>query len=195
MRLGILGGSFDPIHFGHLLVATDVTRKLKLDKLLFIPTFRPPHRSKPVAAYPHRVAMVKSAILKAYDRFEVSRIEENRPGPSYTINTLQRLRHLYPFARFYLIIGYDQYRTIGTWHHPQQLTALARLVVISRPGISQPAIFPGHNRRRVLFLDVIPVDISSSIIRYRLARNMSIRYLTPPPVVQYINRYRLYMKK
>jgi len=192
MRLGIFGGSFDPVHFGHLLVADDVTKKLKLEKLLFVPAFHPPHRPAPVANYSQRVAMLKCAI-RNYPQFQISRIEENQPGPSYTVNTLRRLRKIYRRTRFYLIIGYDQYRTIQSWHQPLQLAKLARLVIISRPGITKPRIFPGHNRHRVIFLNVIPVDIAARLIRQRLVQGMSIRYLVPAAVAQYIYRYRLYV--
>jgi nicotinate-nucleotide adenylyltransferase len=193
MRLGIFGGSFDPVHFGHLLVAEDVNQKMKLDRLLFVPAFCPPHRPAPLADYKHRVTMLKRAIAND-ERFAVSRVEEGSGGPSYTVNTLRRLRTVEPGARFYLIIGYDQYRTIRTWYQPAQLTNLAHLVIVSRPGVPKPRLFPGHNPKKVTFLDVIPVGISARLIRQRLARGMSIRYLVPETVARYIYRHHLYVK-
>jgi nicotinate-nucleotide adenylyltransferase len=194
LRIGVFGGCFDPIHLGHLLVAEDVFRQLKLDRLLFIPSFQPPHRPAPVAPYPHRAAMVELAI-KYHPQFVLSRIEENDPGPSYTINTLRSLKRLFPGDLIYLIVGYDQYRTIKTWHQSSELTKLARLVVISRPNIKRPARFAGHAPNRVIFLKVIPVAIAAAQIRQRLASRMSIRYLVPTAVAQYIYHHRLYLIK
>ncbi|MEO0010323.1 MAG: nicotinate-nucleotide adenylyltransferase [candidate division WOR-3 bacterium] len=194
MRLGILGGCFDPIHFGHLLVAEDVFEQLQLDRILFIPTFCPPRRPAPAATFLHRVQMVSRAI-KGDRRFRLCRLEEKLPCPSYTVNTLQALHQVYPGARFYLIIGFDQYHTIHTWHQPEKLTRLAQLIVVSRPGVSRPPLYPQHQPHRVKLLDVIPVGISARIIRQRLALNKSIRYLVPPVVAQYIYRHRLYLNK
>ncbi|MGC8797254.1 MAG: nicotinate-nucleotide adenylyltransferase [candidate division WOR-3 bacterium] len=194
MRLGIFGGSFDPVHFGHLLVAEDVLQKMRLDRLLFVPAFHPPHRPAPIANYKHRVTMLRLAVGNK-EKFGISLIEESYTGPSYTVNTLRRLRTVAPGARFYLIVGYDQYRRIHTWHQPARLTRLARLVIVSRPGVSKPPLFPGHNRHRVRFLNVIPVGISSRLIRQRLARGMSIRYLVPETVARYIYRHQLYVDK
>ncbi len=191
MRVGVFGGSFDPIHLGHLLVADDVKRKLKLERVLFIPTFQPPHRTAPLAPYHHRQTMVQLAI-KSNPLFTLSRIEENQPAPSYTIHTLQNLAKLSPNYRLYLIIGYDQYWTMKTWYRSEEITELARLVVVSRPGFNQPPLLPAHNRHQVIFLQVIPVAIAAAAIRARIARGMSIRYLVPSKVADYIYQHRLY---
>lgn len=191
MRLGILGGCFDPIHLGHLLVAQDVLFKLKLSRIIFVPSFSPPHRPPPITPFQHRVKMVQLAI-KYNPKFKLSQIEKGRTGPSWTVDTLRQFRRLLPKASLYFILGYDQYRTIENWHNPGELTRLAKLVVISRPKISRPQLFSGHNSRRVLFLDVIPVAISAQAIRERLAKDASIRYLVTTEVAEYIYRHRLY---
>lgn len=192
-RIGIFGGCFDPIHLGHLLIAEDVLLKLKLDKVIFIPTFHPPHRPPPVASYNSRVEMVQRAIA-GNPRFALSRVEENHPGPSYTVQTLTRLRLLFPQARLFLMLGYDQYRSIARWHKPLELTKTAKLVVMSRPGVPQPSLLPGHKPRDVIFLNVIPVELTATIIRERLAKGMSICYLLPKAVAEYIYKNRLYLK-
>ncbi|MEO0079202.1 MAG: nicotinate-nucleotide adenylyltransferase [candidate division WOR-3 bacterium] len=194
MRLGILGGSFDPIHFGHLLVAEDVLVQLRLDRVLFVPTFRPPHKMATGAPYKDRVAMVRLA-LKGRPRFRLCPIEEKLPGPSYTVETLRWLRQRYPRATRYLLVGADQYRTMASWHRPWELTSLARIVVMSRPGVPKPRIYSGHSRTRVRFLDVIPVAISAREIRDRLASGRSVRYLIPSRVMEFIRRHRLYYPK
>ncbi len=191
MNIGVLGGCFDPIHLGHLLIAEDILIKLKLQKILFVPAFHPPHRPPPIASYHHRIKMVQLAI-KSNPKFELSQIEKNRPGPSYTVDTLNDLRRLFPKTTLHFIIGYDQYRTIGNWHKPSELTRLAKLVVISRPGVARPPLFRQHPRSRVCFLRVIPVAISGAIIRERVAKGASVRYLVPTKVLKYIYRHHLY---
>jgi nicotinate-nucleotide adenylyltransferase len=193
LRLGVFGGSFDPIHFGHLLVADDVRHRQRLDRILFVPTCRPPHKRRPVTPYRRRLAMVRLAIA-GHPEFELCRIEEKRPGLSFTVDTLAGLRRLCPGARLYLIIGWDQYRDVSGWYQPELLARLAHLVVVSRPGIDRPTLFPGHDRRRVLFRSVIPVSISAAAIRAGLAKGRSVRYMLPVGVNDYVKRHRLYKR-
>jgi nicotinate-nucleotide adenylyltransferase len=192
LRIGAFGGSFNPIHFGHLLVADDVRRGLGLDRVLFIPAGRPPHKRGPLAPYRCRLAMVRAA-LDHEPGFESCPIEA-RPGPSYTVDTLGELRSLYPGASLYLLIGSDQYRDVASWHRPELLTRLARIVVISRPGVERPPRFAAHDPKRVSFRPVIPVDISAAAIRARLAKGRSVRYMLPVQVAEYLGRRRLYRR-
>jgi nicotinate-nucleotide adenylyltransferase len=191
LRLGLFGGSFNPIHFGHLLAADDVRSQLRLDRVLFIPTCHPPHKRGPLTPYRHRLEMTRLAIQDE-PGFELCPIEESRPGLSYTVDTLRELHSLYPGAALYLIVGSDQYRDVGSWHRPDLLTGLARVVVMSRPGVDQPALFPGHSRGRVLFRSIIPVGISAAAIRARLAKGRSVRYMLSVRVAEYVRRHRLY---
>ena len=124
--------------------------------------------------------------------FELCPIEESRPGPSYTVDTLLALQSLYPAAALYMIVGTDQYRDVASWHRPGLLTDLAQVVVMSRPGVEQPPLFPGHDSRRVQFRSVIPVGISAAAIRARLAKGRSVRYMLPVRVAEYVRRLRLY---
>jgi nicotinate-nucleotide adenylyltransferase len=193
LRLGVFGGSFNPIHFGHLLAADDAKSQLRLDRVLFIPTWHPPHKQGPLAPYRHRLEMTRVAI-KDEPGLELCPIEESRPGPSYTVDTLRELHSLYPGATLFLIIGSDQYRDVASWHQPDQLTGLARIVVMSRPGVERPPLFPGHDPKRVLFRSIIPVGISAAAIRARLAKGLSVRYMLPVRVAEYVRRHRLYRR-
>jgi len=193
LRLGVFGGSFDPIHLGHLLVADDVRRRLRLDRVLFVPACRPPHKRGPMTPYRHRLAMTKLAIA-GEPGFELCRIEELRHGPSYTVDTLSRLKAMYAGAALYLILGSDQYREISAWHRPQLLARLARVVVMDRPGAPRPALFQGHDPRRVLFRTVIQVTISAAAVRARLAKAHSVRYMLPVRVNEYVTRHHLYRR-
>ena len=191
LRLGVFGGSFNPVHLGHLLAADDVRRQLQLDRVLLVPACRPPHKRGPLAPYRHRLEMTRLAIT-GRPRLELCRIEEERSGPSFTVDTLAQLRSLYPGAALYLIVGADQYGEVSSWRQPELLTRLARVVVMSRPGAARPAPFPGHDRHRVLFRDVIPVAIAAAAIRARLAKGRSVRYMLPLKVGEYAKRHRLY---
>jgi nicotinate-nucleotide adenylyltransferase len=190
-RLGVFGGSFDPIHLGHVLAAGDIRRRLRLDRVLFIPACRPPHKRGPLTPYRHRLEMTRLAIA-GEPGLELCTIEENRPGPSYTVDTLGELRSQYRGASLYLLVGTDQYRAVSSWHRPDLLTRLARIVVMSRPGVERPAPFPRHDPRRVLFRAVIPVEISAAAVRARLAKDRSVRYMLPVRVTEYVQRHHLY---
>lgn len=192
-RLGLLGGTFDPFHLGHLLVAEDVRRQLRLDRVVFLPACRPPHRPRPVAAYEQRREMTRLA-TEGIPGFELLSLEEGRPGPSYTVDTLAGLRAVYPSASLHFLLGADQYRDVSTWHRPELLTRLARLVVMTRPGLKRPARFRGHDPARVRFCAVIPVAISAAMVRARLASGLSVRYMLPLAVHEFVARYRLYRR-
>jgi nicotinate-nucleotide adenylyltransferase len=189
----VFGGSFTPIHLGHLLVADDVRHQLRLDRVLFIPAWHPPHKSGPLTPYRHRLAMTRLAV-DGKPGFELCPIEESRPGPSYTVDTLNELQSLYPGAGLYLIMGSDQYRDVGSWHCPDLLTGLACIGVMSRPGVERPPLFAGHDPGRVMFRRIIPVGISAAAIRARLAKGSSVRYMLPVRVAEYVRRHRLYRR-
>jgi nicotinate-nucleotide adenylyltransferase len=191
MRLGIIGGSFDPPHPGHLLVARDVRARLGLDRMLFVPAYCPPHKARPAAAYEHRREMTRLALV-GQPGLELCPVEESLSVPSYTMNTLLALRQRLPRARLYFLLGADQYRCMAGWHQPLALPGVTRLVVMSRPGVPPPRLFPGHDRRRVAFLPVIAVAISAAAVRQRLAKARSVRYMLPEAVLDYINRHGLY---
>ena len=191
MRTGVFGGTFNPLHFGHLLAADDVRRRLQLDRVLFIPACRPTHKRSGTAPYRHRSAMTRLGI-KGHPGFELCTIEEQLPGPSWTVDTLDALHAALPRESLYLILGSDQYNSLDSWHAPEHLTRHARLVVMERPGARKPRLCRYHDPRRVRFLPVIAVDISGATIRARLARSKSVQYMLPLPVLRHLRRHRLY---
>ena len=179
-RLGVLGGAFDPLHVGHAIVAQDVWESLDLDRLLIVPAARPPHRE---TAFPAelRLAWVRRA-LEGVPGLEVSDLEFRREGPSYTVDTLERIRRERRPARLYLVIGTDQLRVLSTWHAHQRIPELADLVVMDRGDGREDekageAQVPPHIR-----VDVTRVDLSSTRIRGRLRSGRSIRFLVPESI-------------
>ncbi|MFO7637852.1 MAG: nicotinate-nucleotide adenylyltransferase [bacterium] len=191
-RTGVFGGSFNPLHLGHLLVAEDVRRRCRLDRVLFLAGPRPPHKpARALAPWPRRQAMLRLG-LTDWPQLELTTIEERLAGPAYTVDALAALRRDRPGESLYLLLGADQYRTMAGWHEPTRLTELTRLVVMSRPGSPRPRLFPGHPARRVRFIPVIEVDLAGSDIRARLARGQSIRYMLPTSVQRYLRRHGLY---
>ena len=213
MRLGIFGGTFDPIHIAHLRCAEEAREQLRLDRVLFIPAAEPPHkRHQPVAPAMHRLAMVRLAIA-GHRAFRVSTVELDRPGRSYSVDTLRILRkRLGSGNRFVFLLGLDAFREIQTWKEHRTLFTLADFGVFSRPPLrvtALRALLPvatrqefcyGRDREtlrhasgsRVQFLRLTALEISASAIRERVRRGHSIRYLVTPPVERYIARHRLY---
>jgi nicotinate-nucleotide adenylyltransferase len=201
LRLGIFGGTFDPIHNGHLRAAEEVAEQLKLNKVLFIPSANPPHRMPPEASPHHRWAMTCLAV-GGNSVFYGSDLEIKRPGKSYTVDTLSAISRQFPRAKKYLIMGADQSLALPLWHQAELLPRYCRIVVMTRPGITLSEFFSSmreypkwFNRRNVQLLQVSALDISSTEIRKRIKQNRSIRYLVPKEVMQYISRHRLYLAK
>lgn len=196
-RLGILGGTFDPIHYGHLVAAQEAASALRLDRVLFIPTREPPHkRGEPVLAVEHRLEIVRRGI-SGNPRFELSTIEIERPGPSYTVDTLRELRRLYPDGELHFIVGMDLLADLPTWHNPGGIVQLAVIVAVTRRrweavdlGWLEAAVPEAAGRVQVL--PIPGLDISSTEVRERIAAGRPIRYLVPDGVIGYIQEQGLY---
>jgi len=186
MKLGIWGGAFNPIHIGHILTIEEVREKLKLDKVLFIPTFNPPHKNE-LISYRHRRKMVKLAI-KNNPYFELCEIEKEKGGISWTINTLKALQKKYPKDKLYLIIGSDQYSVLDTWKKPEALTDYAKLVIMKRPW----STIKSRTVKSTIVVDITQLDIASKNIRKDLKQGKSIRYKVPENVYHYIKENKLY---
>ena len=198
---GILGGTFDPPHLGHLAIAQDVLETLGLAGVLFIPAGIPPHKPDRIISAPsHRLAMLELAVADN-NAFAVSRVELERAGPSYTVDTIEILAGHAAGARaddrFVIILSGESLGLLHTWHEPERLLRSAYVVAVERPGFRTPGRpwvgehFPGLEDR-VLFLPGPRLCHSSSDIRSRVADGNSIRYLVPPPVGDYIAEHRLY---
>ena len=197
-RIGILGGTFNPIHLGHLLIAQDAMERMKLDRVKFIPSAKPPHKTvDKLASERDRLRMIALAI-RGNTRFEVDDIEIRRGGKSYSVDTLAGLRQREPRADFYFIIGADSLRELHLWREAERLVTLCTFVTVPRPGFDpKPIVDPRLNAatRRRLCQHVLrghACDIASRDIRARVASGRSIRYLVADAVHSYIRRRRLY---
>ncbi|MBN1563817.1 MAG: nicotinate (nicotinamide) nucleotide adenylyltransferase [Anaerolineae bacterium] len=198
MRLGIYGGTFDPPHMGHLILAETARDSLQLDRVLFVPAGNPPHKAASTirASANHRIAMVELAIAKN-DHFALSRVDVDRPGPHYSVDMLARLHDEYPGAEFVFLIGADSLRDLPQWSRPAELLALARLGVMRRPGVEPPDLaelerdVPGL-AARVEWVDAPLIDIAARDLARRLAQGHSVRYQLPDAVLAYIKQHGLY---
>lgn len=191
-RLGILGGTFDPIHLGHLICGDQLRHALGLDLVLFIPANIPPHKPKtePAPAR-HRLAMVRMAIGD-HDGFRDSDVEIRRGGVSYTFDTIVELRSLYgDGVELWLLMGQDSFQEISTWKEPEKIAAQCFFGVACRPGYPRRARQPVPGVQAE-FVDITAVDISSTDIRARLSQGKSIRYLVPKSVEAYIHAEKIY---
>ena len=199
MRIGVLGGSFDPIHIGHLIIAEEARTRLSLERVIFVPAALQWLKKVPHAASPEgRLEMVRLAVA-SHPAFEVSDVEVRRPGPSYTVDTLALLQdRLGPAAELFFILGLDSLAELPQWHEPQRLLQLCRLVAVPRPGEASPDMgalegqLPGLRARLVTLEGAPGIAVSSSVLRARLARGESVRYLVPEAVEEYIRREGLY---
>ena len=196
MRIGVFGGTFDPIHMGHLIVAEDARAALELDKVLFIPAGQPWFKSyRQITEARHRLAMVQLAV-KDNPHFDVTDIEVRRSGPSYTVDTLAELREEHSNAELIVILGLDALREIDRWHQPSRVFQMASVAGMARPGATlDPSVLhaaiPGASSRMRL-LDSALIDISGTDIRRRASAGQSIRYRVPVEVERYIYDNGLY---
>jgi nicotinate-nucleotide adenylyltransferase len=201
-RVGILGGTFDPIHYGHLVIAEQVREALQLDRVLFVPAASPPHKlDVSISSAADRAAMVELATA-GNAAFSVCRIELDRSGPSYTVDTLEALAdeaRLDGIARsFFFILSSEAAATLPTWRAPVRILELAQLAVVSRPGFpgldgQALSAMAGGSADRVLTIETLPLANSASDVRARAASGRSVRYLVPPAVESYIRDHRLYL--
>ena len=182
-KIGLYGGSFDPIHNGHLILARDAVERLELDKVIFLPARISPHKlDRPPAPPDARCQMLATAIADE-PRFEMDACEIARQGPSFTVDTLQTFRARFPQAKLYYLIGDDNLPELETWKNISKIRELAQFVVLSRAGMPFLGDFPTITRH---------IEISSTEIRNRIARGLSVRYLVPLPVCNVITKLGLY---
>jgi nicotinate-nucleotide adenylyltransferase len=198
MRLGLFGGTFDPIHLGHLILAEQCREACALDRVWFVVTGAPPHKRGGRTAVTHRLEMARIAVA-GHPAFAVSEIEASRPGPHYSIETLERVRRENPDDELFFLIGADSLAELPTWREPIRIAQLATIVVVNRPGIEEvdsaslPGFGPGSHP--LLPVTIPPIGISSSDLRQRLAAGRSVRYQVPRGVEAYIEAQGLYREK
>lgn len=198
MRIGILGGSFDPVHYGHLLIAESAREQLSLDQVRFTPAGDPPHKpGQPLTEPRRRLEMLELAI-SGCEKFTVDPRELHRKGPSFTVDTLHELRAEAPNDEFYFLLGADSLRDLLTWREPRTIAELATLAVCNRPGVAAPDrnqirqwVGP-EIADRVVLVDMPGVDLSATELRDRAASGRSLRFLTPRAVEAYIQQHGLY---
>ncbi|MGB9877602.1 MAG: nicotinate-nucleotide adenylyltransferase [bacterium] len=195
MKIGIMGGTFDPIHIGHLVAAEEARAVFRLDKVIFVPNYQPPHKpGVPVTNPEHRYAMV---LLSIYTNpyFEVSRIEIERGGPSYAIDTVKEFRKLYPEAEIYFITGADAIAEILSWKQGKEILKLCKFIAVTRPGYDIEKVkekLRGVDNNNVEFLKITEINISSTEIRQRVKEGKPIKYLVLDTVENYIYKHNLY---
>ena len=193
MKIGILGGSFDPIHRGHLTLARESQKQFKLDKILFVPALRPPQKvgRMPLTAAPHRARMVELAI-RDEPRWELSEIELVRPGLSYTVDTLRELKKIYPPPHeLFFIVGADSFQDLKSWKEPEEILKLSKWIVAPRPAHSLPEkLSPPFHR-----LEIPPFAISASELRRKIDQGEDISEWVPESVRHYMERAALYLRR
>jgi len=219
MKIGVFGGTFNPIHYGHLRAAEEVRQKAGLDRILFVPSGTPPLKTSNLAEASHRLAMTKVAV-SGNRFFEVSDIEIRLPGKSYTVNTIQALKKDAAGIEYSLVLGVDAFLDLPNWWHPEKLLSVADFIVISRPGVHFADITRSPNikvdkkalreldtacremfetklksGRKAALLRITPIGISATGIRELVRQGKSIKYLLPAKVQSYIIRNKLYVVK
>ncbi len=192
-KIGILGGTFDPIHIGHLVLAEQVREKFQLERVIFIPSASPPHKTEQeLSLADDRFEMTKLA-LEGNPFFFVSDIELKREGLSYTVETLRELKELYKNSEIYFLTGSDVLNEITTWKDPEEIYKLAKIVIGVRPEFDKfdPE---NHFAKKSIIVNITGIDISSTQIREKVKRGETIKYLVPPKVEEYIKSRNLYKK-
>lgn len=199
-RIGILGGTFDPPHYAHLILAQHAHEELNLTKVLFVPAGIPPHKNFTRTPVEHRIKMLEM-VIEDNDLFELSRVEVDRPGPHYTIDTVRIIQEANPQAELFFIMGGDVYRDLPSWDRPQEMFETCKLAVavMRRPGPQGPDLRLDMHREAIpdlekhaLMLTSPLVEFSSTDIVERLTNGRSVRYMVPQCVLDYIAEHRLY---
>ncbi|MDQ4144290.1 MAG: nicotinate-nucleotide adenylyltransferase [Actinomycetota bacterium] len=191
-RLGVMGGTFDPIHLGHLIIASEALHELGLDRMVFMPTGRP-WQKKAQSSSEDRYLMTVLG-TSGNPRFAVSRMELDRVGPTYTADTMQQLRDFHgPETELFFVAGADAVLKLGTWERIESLGALAEVVAVTRPGFALEGLDPRPQWPRIRVMATPDLDISSTDVRARVAKGRPIDYLVPAEVVSYIREHGLYV--
>lgn len=199
-RIGILGGTFDPPHYAHLILAQHACEELNLDRVLFVPAGQPVHKTERSAIH-HRINMLLLALGDDNPHFELSRVEIDRPGPHYTVDTIKLLRDMSPSAEFFFIMGGDVYRDLPNWERPREMFHSAKLAVavMRRPGFGNPYLSLDMHRDTIPELEDHSIMLASPLVEFsstdiveRIKQGRSVRYMLPDSVLAYIAEHKLY---
>ena len=194
MNIGLFGGSFNPPHLAHLIVAETVREQFRLDQVWWMPARRPPHKAEEtLVSSQHRLEMTRRA-TQDHPAFAVSDVEVRRAGASYTVETVRALQATHPEYAFSLLLGGDSLRDFGTWRQPEEIVARVPLIVYRRPGAADIEVEP-YLAGRVRFAEAPLLEISGTEIRARLREGRSIRYLVPDAIRAYIEEHGLYVNR
>ena len=200
MRIGIFGGTFDPVHYGHLIVAEQAREQAALDQVWFLPSARPPHKlDLPISPFERRAEMLSLALAGQEDKFRVETIENDRPGLSFTADTLDALAEIHPNAEWFLILGADSVKDLPGWYEPKRIAARASLLSAARPGFESwttidlaNALGMDANNVRMISIDVPQIDLASRDLRRRASEGRSLLFQLPRAVEVYIREKKLY---
>jgi nicotinate-nucleotide adenylyltransferase len=200
MRVGVFGGTFDPVHLGHLILAEQAREQARLDQVWFVPAPRPPHKEdQAITRFDLRVEMLGLA-LAGQPAFRIDELEKDRKGPSYTVDTLAELKRRHPEHDFFLLLGGDSLVDLPTWHEPRRILDQAGLIVMARPGAPLPSEqelrqrlhLTGDDPLSLMVVKTPVIEVSSRDLRRRVAQGRSIRYFVPRAVEVYIQEKHLY---
>lgn len=198
MRLGILGGTFDPIHYGHLLLAETCREQLNLSQIRLLPAGAPPHKTGKGITDGHTRADMAQLAISGYPEYTVDRREIRREGPSFTVDTLTGLRTEFPDAELFFLMGADSLRDIPTWKDPEQILESATVVAVNRPGLAAPSAeqvieWVGEAfASRITILSMPGTDLSATALRRRVAEGQNLRFMTPRAVEMFITQHQVY---
>jgi nicotinate-nucleotide adenylyltransferase len=197
MKLGIFGGTFDPVHYGHLMLAETCRQQLALDEVRFVPAGNPPHKSGNLSDAHARADMVQLAV-SGYPEYVVDRREIRRQGPSWTVLTLEELQIERPECELFFLMGADSLADFRMWREPERIVEMSTVVAVNRPGIPLASLAECHqnvgslNPDRFIFLSMPGADISATDLRERTRRGQSLRFLTPRAVERFLTEHNLY---
>ncbi len=200
MKLGIFGGTFDPVHYGHLILAETARESCRLDEVRFLPAYSPPHKQdRVITTGKQRVEMLELATA-GFPEFVVDQRELNREGTSYTVETLTEMAEQFLDAELHFLMGADSLIDLPNWLEPQRIAELARIIAVNRDSSSSAELhevvnnLPDSIKSAVTILEIPQISISASDLRFRISENRSIRFLTPRPVERYILEHGLYRR-
>lgn len=197
-KIGLMGGTFNPIHIGHLVIAEEIRNSLNLDKVIFIPTGNPPHKdNKGLISAKHRYIMTLLA-TSSNPCFDVSDIEVKKSSTSYSVDTIKEFKKKYPNSELYFITGADAILEIETWKNTKELLGLCKFIAATRPGYKIKELKKGIKKlenkynQKISYVSVAPLDISSTYIRKRIKAKKTVKYILPDAIIQYIKKNNLY---